>query len=204
MQSRHTVPGWFGIGSALEAKVLEKPENLALLQKMYESWPFWTTVVDNCQMILAKADMTIARLYADLVEDRANAEKIFSIVRQEYERSVKYLCLITGQKKPAGKDARAAKIHPAAKPLCRFPELSADCAFGQASIIHRCFQRSKDRCHGKHQQHRFGFEKHRLRIFQETEGVSSECRVDGVMVTSTFIECEPPPRITPLMGLISS
>ena len=49
-------------------------------------------------MILAKADMTIARLYADLVEDRANAEKIFSIVRQEYERSVKYLCLITGQK----------------------------------------------------------------------------------------------------------
>ena len=98
MQSRHTVPGWFGIGSALEAKVLENPDNLALLQKMYESWPFWTTVVDNCQMILAKADMTIARLYADLVEDRANAEKIFSIVRQEYERSVKYLCLITGQK----------------------------------------------------------------------------------------------------------
>ena len=98
MQSRHTIPGWFGVGSALNSKITEDPESLVVFQKMYESWPFWRSLVDNCQMILAKADMTIARLYADLVEDKCVAEKIFNIIFDEYEKSVKYLCLITNQK----------------------------------------------------------------------------------------------------------
>jgi phosphoenolpyruvate carboxylase len=98
MQSRHTVPGWFGIGSALDFKIKENPDNLLLLQKMYESWPYWKSLVDNCQMILAKADMTIARLYADLVEDKKIAENIYNIIFEEYDKSVKSICLITKQK----------------------------------------------------------------------------------------------------------
>lgn len=98
MQSRHTVPGWFGIGSALDFKLKENPSNLLLLQKMYESWPFWKSLIDNCQMILAKADMTIARLYADLVEDKKIAENVYNIIFEEYEKSVKCICLITRQK----------------------------------------------------------------------------------------------------------
>ena len=43
-------------------------------QEMYRRWPFWRTLIDNAQMILAKADMTIARLYADLVDDPALAD----------------------------------------------------------------------------------------------------------------------------------
>ena len=43
---------------------------LATLQDMYRRWPFWRALVDNAQMILSKADMTIARLYADLVLDQ--------------------------------------------------------------------------------------------------------------------------------------
>ena len=98
MQSRHTVPGWFGIGSALDFKIKANPDNLLLLQKMYESWPYWKSLVDNCQMILAKADMTIARLYADLVEDKKIAESIYNIIFEEYDKSVKSICLITQQK----------------------------------------------------------------------------------------------------------
>ena len=98
MQSRHTVPGWFGIGSALDFKIKENPDNLLLLQKMYDSWPYWKSLVDNCQMILAKADMTIARLYADLVEDKKIAESIYNIIFEEYDKSVKNICLITKQK----------------------------------------------------------------------------------------------------------
>ena len=64
---------------------------------MYQRWPFWRTLVDNAQMILAKADLTIARLYADLVEDRALADRIYDRIAAEYQRTVDVIGIITGQ-----------------------------------------------------------------------------------------------------------
>jgi phosphoenolpyruvate carboxylase len=98
MQSRHTLPGWFGLGSAVSEYLDKHPEGLATLQEMYRRWPFWSTVIDNAQMILAKADMTIARLYADLVEDQALANRIFDQIEAEYQRTVEVITRITGQK----------------------------------------------------------------------------------------------------------
>jgi phosphoenolpyruvate carboxylase len=97
MQSRHTLPGWFGLGSAVDEHLGECPADLTLLQAMYQRWPFWQTFLDNAQMILAKADMTIARLYADLVEDQALADRIFGRVAAEYDRTVQAILRITGQ-----------------------------------------------------------------------------------------------------------
>jgi phosphoenolpyruvate carboxylase len=97
MQSRHTLPGWYGLGSALREYLDAEPEGLALLQLMYERWPFWSTALDNAQMILAKADMTIARLYADLVPDQALAERIFGQIEAEHERTVALVCQVTRQ-----------------------------------------------------------------------------------------------------------
>jgi phosphoenolpyruvate carboxylase len=97
MQSRHTLPGWYGLGSALEEYVSANPGGLAVLREMHERWPFWRTALDNAQMILMKADMTIARLYADLVEDQALAERVYSRIEAEYERTVRLVCAITGQ-----------------------------------------------------------------------------------------------------------
>ncbi len=64
---------------------------------MYRRWPFWQTLIDNAQMILAKADMTIARLYADLVDDPALADAIFGRISEEYRRAVGVVGRITGQ-----------------------------------------------------------------------------------------------------------
>jgi phosphoenolpyruvate carboxylase len=97
MQCRHTLPGWYGIGGALTDYLKEKPEDLAILQDMYTRWPFWRTLIDNAQMILAKADMTIARLYADLVDDRAVADRIFGQIKTEYDNAVGAIGQITGQ-----------------------------------------------------------------------------------------------------------
>ncbi|MFO0878414.1 MAG: phosphoenolpyruvate carboxylase [Gemmataceae bacterium] len=97
MQSRHTLPGWFGLGSAMQEFVSSRPDGLALLQTMYERWPFWTTTLDNAQMILAKADMTIARLYADLVEDQVLAARIFGLIQEEFDRTVSLVCQVTRQ-----------------------------------------------------------------------------------------------------------
>ncbi len=71
---------------------------MPLLQTMYQRWDFWRTLIDNAQMILAKADFTIARLYADLVEDQALAGRIYERIADEYRRTIDVISQITGQK----------------------------------------------------------------------------------------------------------
>ena len=97
MQSRHTLPGWYGLGAAVGDFLPHRPDGLAMLQEMYRRWPFWRSLIDNVQMILAKADMTIARLYADLVDDQALAGRIYDRIAAEYRRTVDVICRITGQ-----------------------------------------------------------------------------------------------------------
>jgi phosphoenolpyruvate carboxylase len=97
MQSRHTLPGWFGLGSAVVEHLADNPDDRQKLEAMYARWPFWTTLVDNAQMILAKADLTIARLYADLVEDREVGNRIFERINLEYQRTTEAIRMMTGQ-----------------------------------------------------------------------------------------------------------
>jgi phosphoenolpyruvate carboxylase len=97
MQSRHTLPGWYGLGSAVSDFLRDHGGDISQLQEMYRRWPFWRTVIDNTQMILAKADLTIARLYADLVEDPAVGNAIFQRIESEYQLTVDCICKITAQ-----------------------------------------------------------------------------------------------------------
>ena len=97
MQSRITLPGWYGIGTALGGYADLSAENLTRLQAMYQNWPFFTTMLDNAQMSLAKADMDIAARYATLVSDQAMAQRIFAAIRSEYTRSVSIINRIIGQ-----------------------------------------------------------------------------------------------------------
>src|SRR5262249_11143939 len=96
MQSRHTLPGWYGLGSAVCEHLSENPEDCETLATMYRRWPFWKTLIDNAQMILAKADLTIARLYADLAEDQSLADHIYERIASEYQRTVEVVGLMTG------------------------------------------------------------------------------------------------------------
>ena len=97
MQSRHTLPGWYGLGSAVAEFLQAHPDGLTMLREMYARWPFWRTLIDNAQMILAKADMVIARLYADLVTDKEIAERVYGRIEAEYRSAVDAVCQITGQ-----------------------------------------------------------------------------------------------------------
>jgi phosphoenolpyruvate carboxylase len=97
MQSRHTLPGWYGLGSAITEHLAESPEDLATLETMYQRWPFWRTLIDNAQMILAKSDMVIASLYADLVQDKQTRTTIFERIDSEHTRTVDVILQITNQ-----------------------------------------------------------------------------------------------------------
>jgi phosphoenolpyruvate carboxylase len=96
MQSRATLPGWYGLGSALE-KVGADADGALGLVEMYRQWPFFKSLIDNAQLSLGKADMGIAALYSELVEDRNLADRIFSQIRAEFERSRSWILRITSQ-----------------------------------------------------------------------------------------------------------
>ncbi len=98
MQSRHTLPGWYGLGAALERFLQEAPERLPDLRRMYREWYFFQAVVDNAQMALCKADMAIASRYAGLVEDRQLAERVFGRIAAEHRRTEAQLLALTGQR----------------------------------------------------------------------------------------------------------
>ncbi len=97
MQSRHTLPGWYGLGTALETYVgggEGATARLELLQDMYARWPFFRTVIDNAQMILGKADLYIAEQYAALVPDTSVSARIFGTIAQEHARSRRLVCSV--------------------------------------------------------------------------------------------------------------
>jgi phosphoenolpyruvate carboxylase len=85
-QSRHTLPAWFGIGSAIESVCKDHPENLERLRAMYREWPFVRALFSNVQMALAKADMEIAAEYAGLTESQ-DARSVYAIIASEFRRT---------------------------------------------------------------------------------------------------------------------
>lgn len=97
MQSRHVLPAWYGIAQAFE-QFATRPERIALLQEMYQEWPFFRNLIDNAQVSLGKADMGIARLYADLVQDPAVRENVYGAIYSAFKRTEDWVIRITGQK----------------------------------------------------------------------------------------------------------
>ena len=102
-QCRLTLPGWFGFGSAVEeflkdSKMRNNKQALNLLQKMYQDWPFFRTLLSNMDMALAKSDLALASRYGELVEDAKLRKRIFSAIEDEWHKTVHALNLLTGDK----------------------------------------------------------------------------------------------------------
>jgi phosphoenolpyruvate carboxylase len=95
-QSRHTLPAWYGLGTALEQWRQANPARLATLQSMYRDWPFFRVLLSNIQMALFKGEMNIAHEYTRLAADRQHAETIFNKIRDEYRRTVTQVLNVCG------------------------------------------------------------------------------------------------------------
>ena len=104
-QCRLLLPGWYGFGSAISAWLDEggatagkqRRERLDLLRAMHREWPFFSTLLSNMDMVLAKTDLALASRYSTLVTDRRLRKTIFSRITAEHARSVACLEAITGQ-----------------------------------------------------------------------------------------------------------
>ena len=64
---------------------------------MHRQWPFFRTLLSNLDMVLAKSDLRIASRYAELVEDKPAAKRIFNALKAEWQRANDALTLITGE-----------------------------------------------------------------------------------------------------------
>lgn len=101
-QSRFLLPAWYGVGSALQEKLLQEPEeHLQLLQSFYQKWPFFKMVISKVEMTLSKVDLQMAHHYVQELskpEDRERFEKLFRSIVQEYDTTREIVLKINGQK----------------------------------------------------------------------------------------------------------
>lgn len=88
-QARIMLPGWYGVGEALDAF-----EDKGLLKEMAADWPFFATALSNMEQVLAKSDLAIAARYAALAPDD---EGIWQRIQDGWHRARDGLLEATGQ-----------------------------------------------------------------------------------------------------------
>jgi len=95
-QSRHTLPAWYGIGSALRWFTEQGGGSVEKLRTMYGKWAFFRALLSNTQMSLAKAEMDIAHEYTALAGDQQRAGAIYARIRAEHDRTLELVKLVAG------------------------------------------------------------------------------------------------------------
>ena len=91
-QARVMLPGWYGVGAALEAF-----EDKGLLREMASAWPLFRATLDNMEQVLAKSDMRIASHYAALVEDGELRDGLFGRIEGGWQQTHDALLQVTRQ-----------------------------------------------------------------------------------------------------------
>jgi len=97
-QNRILLSSWYGSGSGLEA-ALARPGGRARLQAMYRSWPFFRTVIDNLQQVLAKVDLRIGASYAELARDLPGASEVVARITKEFAATQRGVLAVVGARK---------------------------------------------------------------------------------------------------------
>ncbi|CAN5628661.1 phosphoenolpyruvate carboxylase [soil metagenome] len=97
MQSRHVLPAWFGVGHALERFAARGSDRIELLRRMMREFPLFHDLIRNVETGMAKADLAIARLYAGLVSDAALRERVFTLIAEEFARTLRMVLQVSEQ-----------------------------------------------------------------------------------------------------------
>jgi phosphoenolpyruvate carboxylase len=90
-QARYFLPGWYGIGSALEALQTERPDEFAGLERHLYGWAPLHYALSNAATCIAAADLEVMGAYAALVEDDACRVDVFERIAREFERTSQML-----------------------------------------------------------------------------------------------------------------
>ena len=92
-QTRQIVPGWFGVGSGLEAAI---DAGLGgIVKQMAAEWSFMRTFLSNVEMTLFKTDLDISSAYVSELVDPAH-HGVFQAIRDEYEKTAGMVLEVRG------------------------------------------------------------------------------------------------------------
>ncbi|MGL4693479.1 MAG: phosphoenolpyruvate carboxylase [Stenotrophomonas maltophilia] len=103
-QARAVIPGWYGVGSGLQAAIDAGHEGL--LKEMARDWPFFSTFLDDIAMVLSKGDLTIAEQFSQL--SGALHGRFFPQIERELELTSQWILALTGQDALLQHDQRLA------------------------------------------------------------------------------------------------
>lgn len=112
-QCRLLLPGWYGVGAAIDHYLRQKPQEkaqrLETLRTMARDWPFFRNLLSNLEMVLAKTDLAIASRYAQLMPDETLRNTIFDAIRQEWERTMDAVKLLLAHRELLENDPALAR-----------------------------------------------------------------------------------------------
>ena len=94
IQTRYNVPGWYGMGSALNKYINEHQSGPEDLREYYRHWPFFRAVVDNAQAEMARARLDLAKRYASL-----SGGTFHERIQHDFKLAQRGILQITGQSK---------------------------------------------------------------------------------------------------------
>ena len=91
-QSRHILPGWFGVGTGL--KTIIDQQGHEILEQMRRNWFFFSAFLDDVEAMLARTDLGIAAFYNELAEPRL--QHYFREIRAEFELACQLILQLKG------------------------------------------------------------------------------------------------------------
>jgi phosphoenolpyruvate carboxylase len=92
-QCRSVLPGWFGLGSGLKAAAEAFDEDS--FREMFRDWYFMRALIADAEMVLAKADLGIARLYSEMAGDLH--DRFFPLIEQEFNLTLDLILKYSNQ-----------------------------------------------------------------------------------------------------------
>jgi len=97
-QNRHLIPGWYGVGSALQSFLsVRGARGEAMLRRMFDETPIFRLIVDEVEKTLAQVDLELVRAYAELVPDELARAGVLSLIEAEHARAVEGVLFLTGE-----------------------------------------------------------------------------------------------------------
>ncbi len=101
-QSRHGLPGWYGIGHGLQAAIDAVGEDV--MATMAHDWAFFENLLEDTEMVLVKSDLGIAARYSALAGPLH--AQFFPQIAADFEKTVALILRLRGTRELLDRDPR--------------------------------------------------------------------------------------------------
>ena len=95
-QARYLVPGWFGVGTALQEAMDSDGDAEETLRSLCREWPFFDAVLESAQREMARARLSISERYARLDGADSGGRDYHRWIADDFERARAAILRITG------------------------------------------------------------------------------------------------------------